>query len=364
MNIGIIGFGVMGKTRFKAIKAINENHRVTKICDTSSPQNGDFHGVDYTTDYNKILNDPNIDVVFVCTPNYLSKTIVIAALRMGKHVFCEKPPGMNSSETIEMIGAEKINPGLKLMFGFNHRHHDSMIFAKQVIDSGEYGEILWLRGRYGKNVDEEFSHTWRAKKSLAGGGIFLDQGIHMLDLFLMMCGDFDETLAYVSNLFWRLDVEDNVFAMFRNKKGQVASLHSTMTQWRHLFSLEIFLSKGHIVINGLLTNSGAYGREELTMGINNSVKPSVSWDNEEKRIYNINNSWENEVQIFFDSIENNRNIPVGNTKDALKLMTLVDKVYTCDQYSLQTTNNSITDPTNNPFVMPEKKSQVFHDSSF
>jgi len=102
---------------------------------------------------------------------------------MNKHIFAEKPPGRSLAEVKLMADTLKRSVGKKLMFGFNHRHHESMITAKSLIDSGEYGKILWLRGRYGKSVDETFFSSWRSKKDLAGGGIFLDQGIHMLDLF-------------------------------------------------------------------------------------------------------------------------------------------------------------------------------------
>ncbi len=330
MNIGIIGFGVQGRIRLNAIKALNSDYKVKMICDVKKPDNPanvDISDIVFTDNYNKIINDKNIDTIFVCTPNYLNKKIVVESLSKGKHVFCEKPPGMNLAETKEMIEAEKKNPGLKLMFGFNHRHHDSVIYAKKVIDSGKLGKVLWMRGRYGKSVNEDFCKTWRAHKTIAGGGILLDQGIHMLDLFLMIADDFDEVKAYISNLFWRLDVEDNVFAIFRNKKGQVASLHSTMTQWRHLFSFEVFLEKGHIVINGLLTTSGSYGQEQLSIAKYRSPGPAVSWDKEERRIYSINTSWKNEIETFFKCIENNLDIPVGNSKDAYKLMRLVDMVY-------------------------------------
>jgi len=327
MNIGIIGFGVQGRIRFNTIKTLNKKYKIKMISNLKKPDNIDLSNIEFTDDYNKIINDKSIDTIFVCTPNYLNKKIVVESLNKGKHVFCEKPPGMNLAETKEMIKAEKNSSGLKLMFGFNHRHHDSVIHAKKVIESGEFGKVLWMRGRYGKSVNKDFCKTWRAKKSLAGGGIFLDQGIHMLDLFLLMVDDFDEVKAYVSNLFWHLDVEDNVFAIFRNKKGQVASLHSTMTQWRHLFSFEVFLEKGHIVINGLLTTSGSYGQEQLSIAKYRSAGPAVSWNKEERIVYNINASWENELKVFFKCIEDNLDIPVGNSRDAYKLMRLVDMVY-------------------------------------
>lgn len=324
MKFGIIGFGKMGRIRYEAIREFPE-HSVEKIFDPFTKNIPE--GIAIARDYHEILEDKEIDGVFICLPNYLICKHVIESLDSKKHVFCEKPPGINSEETLKIIEAEKRNKGLKLMFGFNHRHHDSIIYAKKVVDSGRLGKVLWMRGRYGKSVDDDFCKTWRAKKATAGGGIFLDQGIHMLDLFLMMADDFDKVQADVSNLFWNLDIEDNVFAIFKNKRGQVASLHSTMTQWRHLFSFEIFLEKGHIVINGLLTSSGSYGEEQLSIAENSSKKPQVSWGEEEKATYNIDTSWRKEINIFSNSIKNNLEIPVGNSKDAYKLMRLVDMVY-------------------------------------
>ncbi|MFH1378782.1 MAG: Gfo/Idh/MocA family oxidoreductase [bacterium] len=327
MNIGIIGLGVQGRIRLNMARSINKDHRVIMVSDLVEPKSVDMSGITFTRNYMDIINAKNIDAVFVCTPNFLTSKIVVEALQSGKHVFSEKPPGRNAFEMKQMVDAEKNNSGRKLMFGFNHRHHESMIHAKKIIDSGEIGKVLWMRGRYGKSVGNDFCNTWRAKRETAGGGIFLDQGIHMLDLFLMMVDDFDEVKAYISNLFWKLDVEDNVFAIFRNKQGQVASLHSTMTQWRHMFSMEIFLEKGHIVINGLLTTSGSYGQEEMSVERNNAPGSAVSWQEQERRFYNINTSWEHEVKMFFDAIETNSNIAVGNSHDAYKLMKLVDKVY-------------------------------------
>jgi len=331
MNIGIIGFGKIGKIRFNTIQAIGGNYRVTKICDINTNTNQEVSSLNkdikFTTDYNDILDDKNIDIVFVCAPNYLNKKLVVEALDNNKHVFCEKPPGINLAELEEMIEIEKKNPHLKLMFGFNHRHHESMIYAKKIIDSGEYGKILWMRGRYGKSVDENFYKTWRASKKTAGGGILLDQGIHLLDLFLMMCGNFDEVHAFVSDLYWHLDgIEDNAFVILKNKKAQVASLHSTMTQWRYLFSFEIFLEKGHIVINGLVTPSGSYGKEILSVA-KRALGPTATHTKEETFNYTTDSCWEREVRTFFDTVEKDKKVPVGNSEDALKLMRLVEKIY-------------------------------------
>ena len=199
---------------------------------------------------------------------------------------------------------------------------------KKLIDSGKYGKVLWLRGRYGKSTDKTFFETWRAKKELAGGGILLDQGIHMLDLFLMLGGDFDKVQADVSNLYWKLDIEDNVFAIYKNSQtGVVASLHSTMTQWRHLFSLEVFLEKGYLVLNGLKTSSGTYGDEVLSIARNRTTAPAATWKDEEHITFLTDISWTSEVNHFIEAIQNDLPIQIGSSAHALAVMKLIDKTY-------------------------------------
>ena len=325
IRFGIIGYGKMGKIRHQTLEKL-PSCRVVHICDIN-PVIDRPEAIRFTTDWRDIVFENNIDAIVVATSNDMLRDLVVAGLENQKHVFCEKPPGRNISELKKMMVAEEQSIPLKLMFGFNHRHHKSVMRAMEIIDSGEYGTVLWTRGRYGKSVDNSFYSNWRSQKKIAGGGIFLDQGIHMLDLFLMICGNFEEVKAYVSNLYWNLDIEDNLFAILRNEKGQVASLHSTMTQWRHLFSLEIFLERGYITINGLKTNSNSYGDEVLSIAKNRTLPPSAKWTDEEKIVYHVDTSWQNEMALFIDSIRNNTKISVGNTKDALKLMTLVEKIY-------------------------------------
>ncbi len=324
VNVGVIGFGTMGRIRYETINR-TEHGRVVAIAE---PQpHVQVPGVRRYLVPEELIDDPEVDAVFISTPNYLNKSLTIKALRAGKHVFCEKPPAFNAKEVEEVMEAERSAAGKKLMYGFNHRHHDSVKKAKELIDSKIYGRILWMRGRYGKSVDQSFYSTWRAKKAFAGGGILMDQGIHMLDLFLMMAGGFDEVHAYVSNLYWKLDVEDNVFAILRNRDGLVASLHSTMTQWRHLFSFEIFLEKGYIVINGLLTSSGTYGEEVMTVATNRTTPPAATWSDEEPFRFNVNNSWRYEVEHFLTAIARNAPITIGHSRDALRLMQLTDRIY-------------------------------------
>jgi 1,5-anhydro-D-fructose reductase (1,5-anhydro-D-mannitol-forming) len=322
-KIGIIGFGKMGQTRYEAITESD----AAMVVVASDPDSTQIPEGITNVSHETIINDPEIDAVIVCTPNYLNKDLTIRSLDAGKHVFCEKPPCFTASEALEVIEAEK-RSGLKLMYGFNHRHHDSIIKMKELIDSGELGKVLWSRGRYGKSVTEDYSSQWRAKKEYAGGGILMDQGIHMLDLFLHLSGDYDIVKAEVSNLYWKMDVEDNAFVILKDSQtGRVASLHSTMTQWRHLFSLEIFLEKGYMVLNGLITSTMSYGEEVLSIARNRSTAPAATWKDEVKTQYTSNNSWQYEMDHFLNAINNNTKVTIGTSQDALQLMTIIDKIY-------------------------------------
>lgn len=324
IGIGIIGYGKMGRIRARTISESGRGRLVQVYDPTPIPD----APCTVSSEDAEILNDPEIDAIFICTPNFRIVPLTIAALKAGKHVFSEKPPAFTAAELNEVLEAEAAS-GKKLMYGFNHRHHGSIIRMKEIIESGRMGKLLWMRGRYGKEVDESYFSGWRANPKLAGGGIMLDQGIHMLDLFLYLGGEFDEIHSLVSNLLWKMDgLEDNVFAILKNSTtGVCASLHSTMTQWRYLFSLEVFLEHGALVLNGIKTSSGVYGDEDLAIKHNQTHPEQGRFESEERIVFHTDTSWASEVSHFFDCIENDQPVALGNSADALRLMKAMDKIY-------------------------------------
>jgi predicted dehydrogenase len=325
IRVGIVGFGKMGRTRSRAVAESGKGEVVT-VYDPAPAETP--MGARRAPSPEGVLSDPDVDAVFICTPNYLNEPLTVMALGAGKHVFCEKPPAFTAAGVENARSAEQRSAKF-LMYGFNHRHHESIKKIKTIVDSGEMGKILWMRGRYGKEVDESFFNGWRAKKELAGGGIMLDQGIHMLDLFLYLGGGFDEVQAMASNLFWKIDgIEDNVFANFRSSRtGICASLHSTMTQWRYLFCLEVFLEGGALILNGLKTSSGAYGDEDLAIKRNRSHSASATFDSEEHLIYHTDTSWVSEVNHFLSCIQDGNRVSLGTSTDALNVMRIMDQIY-------------------------------------
>jgi 1,5-anhydro-D-fructose reductase (1,5-anhydro-D-mannitol-forming) len=330
VRIGICGFGKMGQIRADAIEALGIG-KIVKVFDVAYEAEPRYPKA---TSIDEIVLDPDIDAVFVCTPNWLNKPTTLKALQTGKHVFCEKPPAFNGTEMREIIAAEKAS-GKVLMYGFNHRHHEAIRKMHELIASGEYGRVIWMRGRYGKSVDANYLDTWRADPKLAGGGILMDQGIHMLDLMLYIADQpFDEVKAMVSNLYWHAPgIEDNVFALFRNNStGVSASIHSTMTQWRHLFSFEVFLERGYMVVNGLKTSSGTYGDEVLTVARNRSTAPAATWEDEVKHRYETDSSWSSEVQMFADAVTGKGEVRLGSSDHALAVLDLIDRIYEEDRH--------------------------------
>lgn len=321
IRTGIVGYGKMGRIRAQALQE-SGRAEVTRVFDVALPDAVEHPSA---ASAEEIIQSRDLDAVFVCTPNYLICPLVIQALQAGKHVFAEKPPGINAAEVRQIQEAEAAS-GKKLMFGFNHRHHGSIQRMKQIIEAGDFGRILWMRGRYGKQVDQSFFDGWRADPKLAGGGIMLDQGIHMLDLMLHLGGSFDEVHAVVSNLFWKIEgIEDNAFVILKSSEtGICASLHSTMTQWRYLFSLEVFLEHGSLILNGLKTASGAYGDEDLAIKGN---AMDGHFTSEERVTFHVDTSWRSEIDHFLDGIEQGSHIALGNSDDALQLMTLMDRIY-------------------------------------
>ncbi len=328
IKVGIAGYGIVGKRRGACI-INNANMELVAVCDnkiTSSTS-------DDVTFFNNYLDllEYNLDALFVCLTNDVAAEVTIAALNAGLHVFCEKPPGQNIEQIKNVIEISEKNPRLKLKYGFNHRYHESVKDALKIIKSGELGEIIDLNAVYGKSkvITATGSNAdWRSKREIAGGGILLDQGIHMVDLIRYFAGDFEEVHSFISNNYWRYDVEDNAYAIMRTINGKIAVLQSSATQWRHDFRLHITLQKGSLILKGILSSTKSYGAETLTVAYKSEDEQG---DPKEKTTrYNHDPSWEDEVNEFAKSIVENTPVRSGTSEDAYKTMLLVYRIYCAD----------------------------------
>lgn len=327
LRAGIIGYGYMGQIRQKNI-ADHPDLELVGICDPVRSDVITKQGIPVIEQWEDFVSS-DLDLVFACTPNNLIPEVAIRALNNGLHVFCEKPPGRNLSDIQRIHAAELANPGCRLLFGFNHRHHPGITDAKAIIDSGALGEILTLRGVYGKGAGYDYHTSWRNDPEVGGGGILLDQGIHMLDLFRLFVGDFSEVISMRGITAFDVAVEDNAFVLLRTESGKMAQLHSSATSWKHTFRLEIGCEKGYLVISGLLSKTGSYGRETLTVGRRPSMgeRAAVGNPREETTYYDSDPSWDIEVAHFVECINEGKPVEKGTSADALRVMEIIDRVY-------------------------------------
>lgn len=339
IKVGIAGYGIVGKRRGDFIKK-NPNMTLNAVCDKTFSSDSHSNGIKKFKNYNDLLREP-LDVIFVCMTNDIASKVTIEALELGFHVFCEKPPGQNVKQIKDVIKVEKKYPNLKLKYGFNHRYHDSVREAIAIVKSGKLGNIIDLNAVYGKSkviTATGPNADWRSKREISGGGILLDQGIHMVDLLRLFAGDFEHIHSFISNNYWKYDVEDNAYALMRTSNGVVALLHSSATLWRHNFNLHISLEKGSITLSGILSSTKSYGSEKMTMAYRSDDE-----NGDPKEIttrYNHDPSWEIEVNEFSDAIIKNLPIKSGDSNQALKTMELVFNIYCADSEWKKTYNLS------------------------
>jgi len=323
LRVGIAGYGVVGKKRKKILDNIS-GIKVVAISDKNLKNKILSNKVKFFKDYKELFNE-DLDILFISLPNKFAADATIRALKNKINVFCEKPPARNIKELKKVLKEFRKTNKIKLKYGFNHRYHDSIILAKKVIESKKYGKLVNLKGLYGKSKIISFVGQWRSNKSIAGGGILLDQGIHLLDIMRFFCGEFKEIKSLVSNNYWKHKVEDNAYVIMRSHKNVVAMVHSTATQWQHQFRIEITLEKALINLSGILSGSKTYGNEKI------EIQPKLL-KNKNKKIIKFQKdlSWEREIKEYIDCVRNNKKINNGNIYDAIEVMKMIDTIYKSD----------------------------------
>ena len=150
----------------------------------------------------------------------------------------------------------------------------------------------------------------------------------MVDLMRLFAGEFADIHSFVANDYWRHNVEDNAYALMRTKDGVVAMLHSTATQWRHRFALDITLERGAVTLSGILSGSKSYGAETMTVA--RAADDDQGDPDEETREYEDDNSWRDEIAEFASAVIDDIPIAEGSSQDALKTMRLVYRIYCAD----------------------------------
>ncbi len=324
----ILGMGKMGKIRYDALKK-HAGFEIVALCENNLENCVDYSEKVYS-DWKVCLEETKPEAIIVCTFNDVIPDIVCYGLENGMDVFSEKPPGRTLEDAIRMMEVQKKTEKV-LKFGFNHRMHNSVIEAKALMESKILGDVVCIRGIYGKAGSENFSSEWRNDLKKSGGGILLDQGIHMLDL---ICHFTESSLtvknARVDNLVWKeLDTEDSALAVFETEKKQIISFHSSAIQWKHKFDMDIICTNGYIALNGILTATQSYGEETITYYKKDLQAKSgkVGKPKEHTMCFDSDQSWDLEIEEFYDAVKLGKGVKNGTPSDAVRVMKIISEIY-------------------------------------
>jgi predicted dehydrogenase len=321
VNVALIGCGAVGSKRARHLAAARLVHCVDLERARAAQVAALNQGCACGSDWREPLGRRDVAAVIVATPPDVQSQIVRAAITAGKHVLVEKPAARHADELVglQQLAAEH---GVRVRVGFNHRFHRAFRQARQLVDSGALGPLMYLRARYGHGGRPGYASEWRAQPHRSGGGELIDQGVHLIDLARWFLGEFVEVDGFAPTYFWDMPVEDNGFMLLKTAAQQVAFLHASCTEWKNTFCWELIGRQGKLQIDGL---GGSYGVESLRwyrMLPEMGPPETIIWE------YPMpDDSWAVEMAEFIEDVRQGRE-PAPGLADALAALAVVGRIYT------------------------------------
>jgi predicted dehydrogenase len=320
-GVAIIGCGLVGRKRAAALPGA----RLVASADLDHARaealaRSEGSGVTAEKRWQDAITRTDVQIVVVATTNEALATVTQCALDAGKHVLVEKPAGRNVTEIQPLMETAR-RRALRVRVGFNHRYHPAQQKAREIIDSGALGPLMFIRGRYGHGGRVGYDKEWRANPALSGGGELIDQGVHLIDLSRWYLGPFTSIEGFAATYFWKMPVDDNAFLTLRTTSGTCAFLHVSCSEWKNLFSMEIYGRDGKLAIDGL---GGSYGVERITwyrMLPEMGPPETTAWEYPRG-----DQSWALEFAAFVEDIRAGRE-PNPGLEDARAALEVVGDIY-------------------------------------
>jgi predicted dehydrogenase len=352
INIGLIGYRFMGKAHSFGIDAApfffkhgiqpvkkvicgRTEHLVKQAAE-------EFGWEEYCTDWEEVVKREDIDVIDIATPTYLHRDIAIAAVKSGKHVFCEKPLALCAKEAKEMLEAAE-EAGVVHMLGHNYRRVPAIALAKKMIEEGKLGKIYHFRGVYLQDwiMDPGFPLTWQLDKKLAGAGPHVDLNSHIVDLARFLVGELDKVIGMeetfikkrpkaavgeklstmltadgkVETEYVDVEVDDTMAFLAKFKNGAVGTFEASRFAGgrKNHERIEINGSKGTLVFNFERMNELEYWSNEddlevqgfRTIMVTEGCHPYISAWWPAGHVIGYENTFVNEFADFFKCIKEN-----------------------------------------------------------
>jgi predicted dehydrogenase len=330
LRVGIVGCGRVGAKRAAALPPADA---VVGCCDLLAPAAEALsrrHGARVCAGPEELFA-LRPDVVIVAVTHDELAGLAEAALEAGAHVLVEKPAGLGSAE-VERLAAAEARSGRRVKVGFNHRFHPGISRAAEEVQSGRHGNLLHLRARYGHGGRPGYEREWRAQPQRSGGGELTDQGMHLIDLVHWLAGPLPLHSALLRTHFWEAPVEDNAALILGRaglREGPWAMLHVTWTEWKNLFSMEIYCRTAKLQVDGLVHS---YGPQRLRIY---RMRPELGPPDLEQLDYpDVDRSWEAEWAHFAAAVAAGDGRPLlGDLRDARYAWEQVELAYAAGPYA-------------------------------
>jgi predicted dehydrogenase len=319
LNLGIVGCGLIGRKRAQALGA-GKLVACSDAVFSRAQALAVAHGAQAVPDWRDLVSRPEVQAVVVATTHDWLAPVTLAAVEAGKHVLVEKPAARRASELEPVLQAARAR-GVLVRVGFNHRFHPALLKAHQMFVDGAVGPLMYVRARYGHGARVGYEKEWRARPEVSGGGELIDQGMHLIDLARWFAGEFVQVDGLAGRWFWDMPVEDNAFLLLRTAEQKVAFMHCSCSEWKNLFSFEVFGRDGKLEVQGL---GGSYGVERLThyrMLPEMGPPDTVAWE-----FPRGDDSWAAELADFYQDVVLGRQ-PTPGLSDAMAALRVVERIY-------------------------------------
>ena len=253
IRCGVIGVGGKGRHHARFIDQ-NENATIVGLCDTNRERLKEmaalFNVDKMYTDYTDLISDASLDMVSICLPHRLHAPMSIEAMKAKKHVLTEKPIAIGLEDADKMIETAK-NNNVQLGVSEEHRYGGQIQLAKRWITEGRLGKLYLCSCTERFGSWDPKSWGWRSKKELIGGGSFIDQGHHTVDLVRYLMGDPSECCAYMTRPTETLEGEDVTLAIYKHRENAISQIHAGWAPGPSQFEVSIYGLKGTVFVEGI-----------------------------------------------------------------------------------------------------------------
>jgi predicted dehydrogenase len=320
--VGIVGCGLIGGKRAEALGGDEFVGCFDTVRSLASELASAHGGTAFGSLDELLAASPDVVIVAV-THNQLAD-ISCQALAAAAHVLVEKPAGISVAD-VDRIAAAAADAGRLVKVGFNHRFHPGIARAVEEARSGRFGPLMFVRGLYGHGGRIGYDREWRAQPEISGGGEMVDQGMHLLDLCHWIAGPLPLHDALLRTNYWDMPVEDNAALILGERESRDAPwalLHASWTEWKNMFSLEIYCRTGKLALTGL---AKSYGPQKLRIY---TMKPELGPPDLEEIDYPPEDvSWSAEWAHFREAVVRGEGPLLGDLESARYAWSVIEEAY-------------------------------------